>query len=80
MNSRDSLKISQDESGRAIILGVPIQKIGGDRIKLKENIYDLTPEIYKVSSFTAYTGENMKNEKDILMMNKIIRDLNFTGD
>ena len=80
MNSKNSLKITQDESGRANILGVPIQISGADTIKIDENIYELTPEIYRVLSDTGYTGKTMKNETDILMMNNIIRDLGYTGD
>ena len=38
LNSWNSLKITQDESGRAIILGVPIQISGGDTIKKNEHI------------------------------------------
>ena len=38
MNSRNSLKITQDESGRANILGVPIQMSEGDIIKINENV------------------------------------------
>ena len=80
MNSKNSLKITQDESGRANILGVPIQISGSDTIKINENIYELTSEIYNALSDTGYTGKTMKNESDILMMNNIIRDLGYTGD
>ena len=74
MNSRNSLKITQDESGRANILGVPIQISGADTIKLNEN-----SEIYKALSSTTHTGKTMKNEDDILVMNNIIKDLGYTG-
>ena len=80
MNSKNSLKITQDESGKANILGVPIQITGADTIKIDENIYELTPEIYKALSDTGYTGKTMKNENDILMMYNIIRDLGYKGD
>ena len=80
MNSRNSLKITQDESGKANILGVPIQISGADTIKINENIYELTPEIYNALSDTGYTGRNMRNESDILMMNNILMDLGYTGD
>ena len=80
MRSKNSLRITQDESHRANILGVPIQISGGDRIQIKDNIYALTPEIYKALSDTGYTGKTMKNEHDILMMYNIIRDLGYTGD
>ena len=80
MNSRNSLKITQDETGRANILGVPIQISEGDTMKINETVYELTPEINKALSDTGYTGKTMKNESDILMMNNIIRDLGYTGD
>ena len=79
MRSKNSLKISQDESRRANILGDPIQITGVDKMKIIENICELTPEIYKAQSDTGYTGKSMKNENDILMMNNIIRDLEDTG-
>ena len=79
MNSRNSFKITQDESGRANIFGVPIQISEGDTIKINENVYELTPEIYKALTYTTYTGNTMKDENDILMMYNIIRDLGYDG-
>ena len=79
MNSRNSLKITQDESGRANILGVPIQISEGDTIKINENVYELTPEIYKALTYTKYPGHTMKDENDILMMYNIIRGLRYNG-
>ena len=70
MSSANSLKILSTPAG-ATILGVPIYTLGGDRIQTKDNIYDLTPEIYKALSDTGYTGKTMKNESDILMMSNI---------
>ena len=78
MSSSNSLKIKPSPSG-ATILGVPINTLGGDRIQLKDNIYDLTPEIYKALSYTGYTGNTMKNEADILKMNNMKNDLGYTG-
>ena len=40
MNSRNSLKITQDELGRAIVLNVPFQLLGADRIQINDNVYD----------------------------------------
>ena len=76
---RNSLKITQDESGRANILGVPIQISGADTIKINENFYDITPDIYKCLSSTSYTGKTTKIEDDILMMFNIMRDLGYIG-
>ena len=73
MYSRKSLQMTQDKSNRAIILGVPIQ-ISGDTMKINENIYELTPEIYKALTYPTYDGKTMKNENDILLMYNLIRD------
>ena len=78
MSSSNSLKIKPSPSG-ATILGVPINTLGGDRIQMKDNLYDLTPEIYKALSYTGYTGNTMKNEADVLMMNNIKNDFGYTG-
>ena len=75
MKSRNSLKITQDDFGQAKFLGIPIQISLGNIIKIKDIIYDLTPEIYIALSSTSYNGKTMKNESDILMMNNIINDL-----
>ena len=72
------MKIRASSSGPTI-LGVPIYTLGGDRIQIKDNVYDLTPEKYKALSFTGYDGKTMENENDILMLNNIIRDLGYTG-
>ena len=63
MRSHNSLKLVQDESGKGTILGVPIQ-ISSDSIKINENIYKLTPEVYKALSNPLYTGNTMKNDED----------------
>ena len=77
MSSLNSLKITVSFSGPTI-LGVSFSTVGGDRMQIKENIYDLTSEIYKVLSDTGNTGKTMKNENDILMLNNIINDLGYT--
>ena len=79
MNSKISLKLTQDDLDRALILGTPIYTLGGDRIRINDIVYDLTPEKYKVLSSTSYTGKTMKNKNDILMMNNIKRDLGYTS-
>ena len=78
MSSSNSLRIKPTPSG-ATILGVPINTLGGERIQIKDNIYDLTPEIYKALCYPGYTGKTMKNKNDILMLNNIKNDLGYTG-
>ena len=78
MSGLNSLKIKPSSSG-ATILGVPIYTLGGNKLRIRDNVYDITPEIYKALSYTGYTGVTMKNENDILMLNNLINDLGYTG-
>ena len=78
-SSSNSLNIKSSPSG-ATFLSVPIYTtLGGDKLSISDNDYQLTPEIYKALSYTGYIGKTMKNENDILMMNNIINDLGNTG-
>ena len=77
LSSSSSLKIKSSPSG-ATILGVPIYTLGRDKLRIRDNNYELTPEVYKDFSHTGYSGKTMKKENDILMMNNIIRDLGYT--
>ena len=81
MSSKNSLKKDQDErTGGASINGIPILLLGGDSWKIEDNVYEITPEIHKALSSTLYTGETMKNEHDILMLNNILGDVKYTGE
>ena len=76
MSSANSLKIKSTTSG-ASILAVPIITLGGDKLRIRDNVYKLTPKIYKSLSYTGYTGNTMKKASDILMMNNNIKDLGY---
>ena len=78
MCSSNSLKIKSGPSG-ATILGVPIYTLVEDKLRIRDNVYDLTPKIYKALSYTGYTGKTMKNENESLMLNNIINALGYTG-
>ena len=69
MNSRNSLKTIQDNLGKASILRILIFPLCGDRLKVNDNVYDLNPEVNKALPSTSYSGKNMTDEIDILMMN-----------
>ena len=62
MNSENSLKLLQDNSGRSSILRIPIITLGCDRVRINDKVYDLTPQKYNALSSTSYTGKTMKNE------------------
>ena len=78
-SSANSLRIKSSPSG-ASILGVPIYTLVGDKLRILDFDYELTPESYKALSYTGYTGKTMKNENDNLMMNNIVKDSFYTGN
>ena len=39
-------------------------------MKIKDNVYEISPEIHKALCSTRYTGKTIKSENDTLMMNK----------
>ena len=61
LSSLNSLKKKHSPSG-ATILGVPIYTLGCDKLKIRDNEYELNPEIYKPPCFTGYTGKFLKND------------------
>ena len=78
MSSCNSLKIKPFPFG-ATIFGVSTYTLGGGKLRIRDDEYELTPEVYKALSYTEYTGKTMKNENDNLRMNKIMNDLGYTG-
>ena len=78
MFSANCLRIKSSPSG-ASIRGVPIYTLGADKLRIRDNDYELTPELYKALSYTGYTGKSMTKENDILLMNIIKNDLGYTG-
>ena len=51
MSSSNSLRKKSSPSD-ATTLGVPIYTVGGDKLRTRDNDYELTPEISKALSFT----------------------------
>ena len=76
MSSSNSLRIKSSPSG-ASFLGVPIYTQHGDKLRIRGNDNEIT-EICKALSYTGYTGKNMKNDNDILMMNIFMNNLGHT--
>ena len=62
------------------ILRVPVISLGGDKIQVNDNVYQLTPEIHKALSLTCYTGKTMKNENDQRVLYKFSVDVGYTGE
>ena len=80
LSSKNSLRIDPyKRRGGASINGVPLLLFGSDSLKIKDNVYEITPEIHKALFSTSYDGKSKKSENDNLMLNNILRDVNYTG-
>ena len=78
MSSSKSPRVKASPSGPTI-LGVPIYTLGGDKLRIRDNDFDLTPENFKALSSLSYSGKTMKDGNDFFMMNIPRRDLGYTG-
>ena len=61
MTSSISVRLKPTATG-ASINGVPIYTMGGDTIRIKNNVYDLTPEIHKALYSTSYNGKKIQED------------------
>ena len=52
MSSSNSLRMKTSPSS-GTILGSPIHTLGGGKLTIHDNDYELTPEIYKALSYTG---------------------------
>ena len=57
-----------------------MKPLGGDRILVKGNIYELTPEIRKSLSRSNYTGKSMKNDDDKKTLYDFLTDIGYNGN
>ena len=74
-NSRNFLSLKSSPTGAIFLV---VQTMGGNLLKIHKNVYELTPEIHKTSSWTGNTGKSMKNDSDVFIFNKILKDLLYT--
>ena len=67
MINRNSLRLNRDDSGRAKILGGPIQTLGDDKIRIRENVHEIGPEIHETLASTRESGKLMKKDSSFLI-------------
>ena len=78
LKSRDSFSMKLYDLGRAEIVSVPTQTLAGDKIKIRENVCEIPAEFCTALSSTGYTGKNMQNDTDVLVSEKVKRDIGYT--
>ena len=71
------LNIDVRDNGEIFGKGFPVKKIGGQKLKITENIYDITPGIQKVLTDTSNIPMKKVNGKDREIFTNFLGSLNF---
>ena len=74
-----SLELNYDINGNFSILDTNIIPLGGDKIQIQDNIYELNPELHNALSKPSYTGSSMKNVDDRKTFYNFLTDVGYTG-
>ena len=74
---RGFFKIREDKDGQRYWNGIPVNILGGSRIKIEGENFNITPNLQKV--FTDTTGKSMKNlnKKENQTYKKLLNTLNY---
>ena len=76
-NNVGFFKIEEIDNGDVFWNGFPVEKIGGNRIKINENVFDITQGIQKVLTDTANIPIKKLNGQDREIFNNILESLDF---
>ena len=76
-NTSSSLKLKKDIDDNYSILKSVIKPLGGDKILVNGNIYEITPEIHKALSKSTFTGKSMKDEDDRRTLYNFLTDIGY---
>ena len=67
--------IEEKSNGDIFWNGFPVEKRGGNKLKIEEKIYDTTPGFQKVLTDTSNTPMKKLNDKDRKIFNKYLESL-----
>ena len=70
-------KIEETNNGDIFWNGFPVEKIGGNKIKINENVFDITRGIQKVLTDTSSIPIKKLNDQDRDIFNNILESLDF---
>ena len=79
-NMKDNVgffKIEERDSGDIFWNGFPVEKIGGNKIKINENVFDITRDIQKVLKDKTKISIKKLNDQDREIFNNILENLDF---
>ena len=75
----NKFEIVKDNQGRPKLNDIYINPVGGNDMKIGENIYEITPEIQKALTNTSYNFDKM-SDKDILIFARILDEIKYKPD
>ena len=76
-NNAGFFKIEERDNGDVFWNGFPVEKIGGNKIKIDENVFDITRGIQKVLTDTSNIPIKKLNDQDREIFNNILESLDF---
>ena len=76
-NNFGFFKIEERDNGDVFWNGFPVEKIGGNKIKINENVFDITRGIQKVLTDTSNIPIKKLNDQDREIFNNILENLDF---
>ena len=76
-NNAGFFEIEERENGDVFWNGFPVEKIGGNKIKINENVFDITRGIQKVLTDTSNIPIKKLNDQDREIINNILESLDF---
>ena len=79
-NMRDNsgfFNIEETDDGEIFWNGFPVEKMGGNKLKINKKIHNITPGIQKVLTETSNIPLKKLNDKDRKIFNNILESLDF---
>ena len=71
------LRLNKDKNGNMSIVKAPVKALGGDKIRVNDNIYEFNSEIHKALSKPSFTGKSMKNDDDRKTLYNFLSDVGY---
>ena len=76
-NNTGFFNIKESDDGDIFRNGFPVEKIGGNKLKINEKVHNITPGIQKVLTDTSNIPLKKLNDKDREIFNNILESLYF---
>ena len=76
-NNTGFFNTEETNDGENFLNGFPVEKLGGDKLKINEKVYNITPGIQKILTDTSNKPIKQLNDQDRGIFINILESLNF---